>query len=199
MACFADLFLQVDGSPNTEQGNSPVVPEQDKANDIGREAEGSDLEKPKETGSAEKSQSGLPATANQDCDGDVTMSDGFCGNTLSSTPTSLDEHSPAAIPAPANATPASTSGVADDSSTNHDSPPLAATSNEPPLPIIPVPASSARSPTPALLPSDEGAPAFLTQAILARLRGVSPATSWQNLITAFLQFEKASPPSGVRF
>lgn len=49
------------------------------------------------------------------------------------------------------------------------------------------------------LPSNNSVPAFLTPAILSRLRAVSPATAWQDLVTAYLQYELASPPTGVSF
>ena len=53
--------------------------------------------------------------------------------------------------------------------------------------------------TPLLLPCHDSVPAYLTQAILTHLRTVSSNATWQALVNGFLQFERASPPSGVSF
>jgi hypothetical protein len=44
----------------------------------------------------------------------------------------------------------------------------------------------------------ENVPGFLTPAVITHLLNVSAAAMWQDLVTGFLLFEKASPPHGVR-
>jgi len=172
-------------------------------------------EDPTKTRSAEKLQSGLPETANlMDSDGDIMMNDNrLHGNATTSIPPPLNDQPLASSPAPANATPASTSGV--DAASTNDSPPSSSSDepaamptstsgdNSPPAPstkhpllIAPASLASARSSTHR---SNEGAPAFLSPATLAHLHGALLAEAWQNLITTFLCFEKASPPTGVCF
>ncbi|KIJ91103.1 hypothetical protein K443DRAFT_126330 [Laccaria amethystina LaAM-08-1] len=153
------------------------------------------------TGSAEMSQSGLPETANHtDSDGDVVMNDLLGGNrargATTSIPPPLNDQRPASSPAPANATPASTSGV--DTLSTNDSP-LAP--SDQPTSANATPASTCGDnspPAPSTEPplSIAPAPAFLSPATLAHLRGASPTEAWQNLITTFLHFEEASPPTG---
>ena len=75
-------------------------------------------------------------------------------------------------------------------SASDDRPPASAAS--------PADALSAVS-TPSYVVADENVPAYLTQAILAHLYDVSPASAWQDLVSAFLQFERASPPNGVSY
>jgi hypothetical protein len=232
MSSFADLFLQVDMSPNAEQSGTGVL-ELDKRGDVAKaipdagrdglegddaasdEAKGKDsVEKPEainegdkdhaKTGSAEMSQSGLPETANHmDSDGDVVMNDLLGGNrargATTSIPPPLNDQRPASSPAPANATPASTSGV--DTLSTNDSP-LAP--SDQPTSANATPASTCGDnspPAPSTEPplSIAPAPAFLSPATLAHLRGASPTEAWQNLITTFLHFEEASPPTGVCF
>lgn len=81
------------------------------------------------------------------------------------------------------------------------SPPASASPTRNASPALGVPASDDHPPasaaSPAEAPADKNVPAYLNQAILAHLYGVSPASAWQDLVTAFLQFERASPPSGV--
>lgn len=220
MSPFANWFLQVDMSSNAEQSGSPGDLELDKRIDVanaianvgqdgsegdnveGDEAKGNDtLEKPEafnegdknpaKTGLAEKS-SGLPT----DSDGDVVMN--VCGDVHDTTSIAppLDNQPAASAPALANVTPASTE-TTPTSTFGASSPP--APSTETPLSIVPASLASGKSSTQVLHPFDEDAPAFLSPATLAHLRGASPAEAWQNLITTFLRFEKASPPPGVCF
>jgi len=93
-------------------------------------------------------------------------------------------------PSAANALPTSSASPALGVSVFDDSPPASA--------ALPAEALSAVS-TPSYLPTDKNVPAYLTQAIIAHLRGVSPAAAWQDLVSAFLQFEQASLPSGVSY
>lgn len=226
MSSFADVFLQVDMS---NAGGSPGVLGLNKRSDVakpiadaGQDASGGDVddvegvqakrkdsaEQPevlnegdKDQGDKNRAYTGsaemLPETViHTHSDGDVVMNDdGLRGNAHGTTSSSPPASSPASVNAtpastsPIDATPASTSG--DDSSP--------APSSEPPLSITPASSASARSSTQVLHPSDEGAPAFLSSATLAHLRGASPAEAWQNLITTFLCFERANPPTGVCF
>lgn len=72
---------------------------------------------------------------------------------------------------------------------SHDHPPLATSLAE---------ALSVVS-TPSYLLADQSLPGYFTQAILAHLNGVSLASAWQDLLSTLLQFERASPPSGVSY
>jgi len=93
-------------------------------------------------------------------------------------------------PSAANASPTSNASPALGISVFDDCPPASAAS--------PAEAFSAVS-TCSYLPTNEKVPAYLTQVIIAHLRRVSPAAAWQHLVSAFLQFEQASLPSGVSY
>ena len=93
-------------------------------------------------------------------------------------------------PSAANASATSNASPALGISASDDRPPASAAS--------PAEALSALS-TPSYVLADENVPAYLTRVILAHLCDVSLASAWQDLISAFLQFEQASPPSGVSY
>lgn len=63
----------------------------------------------------------------------------------------------------------------------------------------PSPQTASSSPLDESSAHDDGLPEYLTATIVAHLRKVSSAAEWQGLVTAFIKFEKACPPSGVRF
>jgi len=93
-------------------------------------------------------------------------------------------------PSAANAPPTSNASPALGVSVFNYHPPASAAS--------PAEALSAVS-TPLYLPTNENVLAYLTQVIITHLRGVSLAAAWQDLVSAFLQFEQASLPSGVSY
>lgn len=160
--------------------------------------------------------SGLPELpSHTDAKGDFVVNDGSAcrgdkepgqDGILNSRPSiaiDASHSSPLALAsvAPVNA---SAAYAADVLSTTNNKPALSASPSTNRLPVLvasPSQHPSARtSPaisTSSLLPSDECVPAYLAPAILVHLRGVSSARVWQDLITGFLQFERAGPPSGV--
>ena len=90
----------------------------------------------------------------------------------------------------ANASPTCNASPALGVSASDDHPPSLAASSADALSVVS---------TPSYLVADQTFPAYFTQEILAHLKGVSQASAWQDLLSAFLQFERASPPSGVKY
>ena len=101
---------------------------------------------------------------------------------------------------PINSSPSSSASRVDPSDANA-SPALGVSASDDHPPSLAASSADALSvvSTPSYLVADQIFLAYFTQEILAHLKGVSQASAWQDLLSAFLQFERASPPSGVKY